>query len=90
MHWSAYEVFSVLSGVTVLILALVARGMNGRSRALAVFSGLFCIVLGFYVAAQTNGTYYFPRRIFFIPFVAVGCTIYEVVKRKRGTGARRY
>lgn len=89
MHWSAFEIFSVLSGITMLVLAVVAREMNGKSRVWAVLSGLFFIVLGFYVAAQTSGTYYFPRGIFFIPFIAVGYMIYEVVKRKRGTGVRR-
>lgn len=82
MHWSTYEVFSILSGIAMLILAVVDREADGRNRAWAAVGGLFFIFLGL------SGAHYFPRVIFFIPFATVGYMIYQVVKRKRGTGVR--
>jgi hypothetical protein len=83
MHWTGYEIFSVLSGL-VLLAATFAPGLGAKDRGWAVLGGLFFIGYGVYVANQTSGTYEFPVVIFIIPFVAAGYLIYSVARR--GTG----
>lgn len=78
MSWSAYEVFSVLSGVVLLVAGLIGIGTDDfKDRVWAVLGGLCIIGYGIFVAAQDSGTYYFPAVIFVIPFVAAGWLIYR-------------
>ena len=76
MHWSAYEVFSVISGVTLLIMVLLP-GVSAKNRLTGLASGIFFIGYGIYVANQTSGTYYFPAAIFVLPF---GLAIYYAIE----------
>jgi hypothetical protein len=82
MHWSAYEIFSVISGA-VLLIASVFPGVTLKDRLAMVVLGVFFIGFGWYVASQTSGTYTFPAMIFVIPFVGAGYAIYAVVKNRR-------
>jgi hypothetical protein len=75
-HWSAYEIFAVLSGI-ILIGAAFAPGMSFKNRAWAVLGGIAFICYGWYVAHQTTGTFSFPVIIFLIP---PGAVIYLLVK----------
>ena len=70
MHWSAYEVFSVLSGIVLVGMAFVPS-LKGSDRAWALLGGIAFAVYGFYVAGQDSGTWTFPAIIFVIPFAAV-------------------
>ncbi|MGI5174967.1 hypothetical protein ACQEVZ_01345 [Dactylosporangium sp. CA-152071] len=70
MHWSAYEVFSVLSGIVLIGLALVPS-MKAKDRAWSALGGIAFAGYGFYVAGQDSGTWTFPVVIFVIPFAAV-------------------
>jgi hypothetical protein len=82
MHWSAYEVFSVLSGVAMVLLAILPN-MSGIGRSWAFAGGVLFIGYGIYVAKQTSGTFVFPVWIFVIPFVAVIYLIAGLVNRAR-------
>ena len=75
-HWSAYEIFAVLSGI-ILIGAAFVPGMSVKDRAWAVLGGIFFVCYGWYVAHQTTGTFSFPVVIFLIP---PGAVIYLLVK----------
>lgn len=86
MHWDGYTVFSVISGVALVLLAL-APSARPSSRVGSFFGGVACLAYGVFVAKQTSGTYYFPVQIFIIPFVAVSAMIAEVVSHStNGTG----
>jgi hypothetical protein len=81
MSWSSYEVFSVLSGVAMLAFALVPD-LSAKDRLYAVAGGVLFVGFGFYVAAQSSGTYYFPMQIFFIPFLVIGMLCYKIYKAR--------
>jgi uncharacterized membrane protein (DUF2068 family) len=70
MHWSAYEVFSVISGVILIAGSLLPR-IRVRDRFWAVACGAGLIAYAIYTGHQISGTYTFPVVIFIIPFVAV-------------------
>jgi hypothetical protein len=79
MHWGTYEVFSVLSGITLLAAAFVPD-LGSRDRLWAAVFGILAIGYGFYVANQQYGTWTFPVQIFIVPFVGViyfGMAIYQ-------------
>lgn len=82
MQWSAYEVFSVISGVVLIIMAMVP-GLAARDRLWAVVIGAASIAYGIYVANQTSGTFYFSWLIFVIPPGAVLYVIATAVSRHR-------
>lgn len=75
-HWSAYEIFAVLSGIILLGAAFVPNA-KVKDRAWAVLGGIGFIWYGWYVAHQTTGTFSFPVIIFLIP---PGAVIYLLVK----------
>lgn len=83
MHWSGYEVFSVLSGLVLLAAAFAPR-LAPKDRGWAVFGGLFFVGYGVYVANQTSGTFGFPVIIFIIPFLAAGYLLFSVARRGAG------
>ena len=74
-QFTAYEVFSILSGICLVVVA-VLPGMEGRERFWSLLAGAFFIGYGLYVAQQTSGTWYFPVWIFIIP---VGAVIYGII-----------
>jgi uncharacterized membrane protein len=82
MNWSAYEVFSLLSGVTMVGVAFAPK-IKASERFWAVVSGAFLIIYAIYVANQTSGTFYFPWIIFVIPFGAAGYLVVQAVSRNR-------
>ncbi|WP_433473697.1 hypothetical protein ACQPZP_33525 [Spirillospora sp. CA-142024] len=71
MTWSKYEIFSVLSGF-VLIGAAFMPGMSVKDRMRMGAAGVLFAGYGFFVAAQTSGTWEFPWMIFVIPFIGLG------------------
>ncbi|MCT9004438.1 hypothetical protein ACWGKW_13755 [Streptomyces sp. NPDC054766] len=75
-HWSAYEIFAVLSGI-ILTGAAFVPGAGVKDRAWSVLGGIFLVWYGWYVAHQTTGTFRFPVVIFLIP---PGAVIYLLVK----------
>ncbi|GLZ29144.1 hypothetical protein Lesp02_13340 [Lentzea sp. NBRC 105346] len=81
MNWSSYEIFSILSGVS-LLAAVFFPDVKPKDRALCAAGGLFFLIYGFYVANQTTGTWTFPWVIFVIPFGAVAYLGYTIAKRK--------
>ncbi len=82
MHWGGYEVFSVLSGIVLVIVAVVG-GLSGTNRMWAFLGGLGFIGYGSYVAGQDTGYFVFPVWIFIIPFAAVIYLIVSMVGRNR-------
>jgi hypothetical protein len=78
MDWGAYEVFSVLSGITMLIMGLVP-GLSVKERLGVLAGGAFFLVYGICVASQDSGIWLFPIWIFVIPFVGVGLGIGRLV-----------
>ena len=85
MHWDGYTVFSVISGVALIILGLAPGGLSAKDRIYAIIGGAFFCGYGIYVAKQTSGTFFFPVWIFIIPVVAIG---YLVVAALGGTKPR--
>jgi hypothetical protein len=81
MDWSGYEVFSVLSGISLIAVAF-APDLKAKDRVWCVLGGVMFVGYGFYVANQTSGTWTFPWVIFAIPFGAVGYVLYTLGKRK--------
>lgn len=71
MTWSKYEIFSVLSGF-VLLGAAFLPGVSAKERMQIGAGGGLFVAYGFFVAAQTSGTWEFPWFIFIIPFVGLG------------------
>jgi hypothetical protein len=71
MHWDAYTVFSVISGVALIGMGIAAR-LSVKYRVYALIGGAFFIGYGFYVAKQTTGTYFFSVWVFIIPVIAIG------------------
>ncbi|MEV6647101.1 hypothetical protein [Amycolatopsis sp. NPDC051371] len=88
MNWSAYEVFSLLSGIVMAGVAFAPR-IKASERFWAVVSGAFLIGYAIYVANQTSGTFYFPWIIFVIPFAAAGYLVVQAVSRNRESGEQR-
>lgn len=74
-QFTAYEVFSIISGICLVVVALLP-GMEASERFWSLLGGAFFIGYGIYVAQQTSGTWYFPVWIFIIP---IGAVIYGIV-----------
>jgi uncharacterized membrane protein len=85
---SAYEVFSLLSGVVMVGVAFAPK-IKASERFWAVVSGVLLIGYAIYVANQTSGTFSFPWIIFVIPFAAAGYLVVQAVTRSRETDDRR-
>lgn len=81
VHWSAYEIFSVISGIALIALAFDAAGKTS-TRMWCGIGGVGFIVYAIYVANQTTGTYYFPVWIFIIPGLAVLQLVRSLVSRR--------
>lgn len=80
----AYLVFSVISGISCLILACVpGYGSKGRLGCAAL--GVFFIGYAVWVSRQTAGVYYFSVWIFVIPFITLGGFLWKL----RNLGRRR-
>jgi hypothetical protein len=69
-HWDGYTVFSVISGVLLVLMALVP-GEKPGTRVGFFLGGIAMGAYGIYVANQTSGTYYFPVYVFLVPIIAV-------------------
>lgn len=83
MHWDAYTVFSVLSGVILLIMAVFAGPGWGKERLGTIFGGVLFLGYGIFVATRHSGTWVFPVWIFVIPFGAAFYLIYHLIQRAR-------
>jgi predicted MFS family arabinose efflux permease len=84
MHWSSYEVFTVLSGACLLISTFVGSiaeaDLSTKDRLFGVFGGIAMIGYGFYVAAQTEGVFVFPVGVFIVPFAFTGWIVLQIVQ----------
>ncbi len=88
MHWSAYTIFSVLSGVAMLGAATFGRE-PARSRAGSALAGAAFIAYGVYVAEQTTGTWVFPVWVFVIPFAALARLVLAMRRQAAGRPRRQ-
>ena len=86
MHWDGYTIFSVVSGVALLLTALSPRQRTG-TRAWMLIGGVGLIGYGIFVASQISGTYYFPMWVFVLPFLLAGRFLFASVGRARGSNA---
>ncbi|WP_250280552.1 MULTISPECIES: hypothetical protein [unclassified Frankia] len=82
MHWGAYEVFSVLSGIVFIGMVFLPTA-RGRDRLSCAAGGIAFIGYGVYVAGQDSGTFVFPSIIFVLPFLAVGYVLFSLFDRGR-------
>lgn len=88
MPWSAYEVFTILSGVA-LAGAVAVPSMPNRNRALLAGGAAVAIGYGLWVHVQTSGTFRFPAEIFILPFLVTGWAIWGWCENlRRGEGSR--
>jgi hypothetical protein len=81
MNWDGYTIFSILSGLVMLLVALLGRDIGMKGRAMAFAGGVFFAGYGVYVASQTSGTFYFPIWIFVIPFLGVASLVFPSLNR---------
>jgi hypothetical protein len=77
MYWDGYTVFSVISGLLLIVLALTP-GSSWRERLLFLGSGGGMVWYGWYVAGQTSGTYYFSIWIFIVPVAVIAWGVLSV------------
>jgi hypothetical protein len=82
MHWDGYTVFSIVSGVALMLAALSPR-QKGSTRAWMLIGGIVILGYGIYVANQTSGTYYFPVWVFILPFLLAGRFLFASFGRSR-------
>jgi peptidoglycan/LPS O-acetylase OafA/YrhL len=80
MHWSAYEIFSVLSGLVLLIFAFVP-GEKPSHRVWSAIGGLGFIGYGIFVATQNSGTFFFPVWIFLVPVAGIVYLVLSLATR---------
>ena len=78
-HWDGYTVFSVISGVLLVIMAFVP-GIKPGARLTYVLVGIGMFAYGIWVAQQTSGIYFFPVYIFFVPVIAIATIIKSMGK----------
>jgi hypothetical protein len=83
-HWDGYTVFSVISGV-ILVLMNFTPGLKPGIRITCLVVGIAMAAYGIYVANQTSGTFFFPVYIFVVPVIAVAA----VFKAFAGNSNRR-
>ncbi len=81
MHWTAYEVFSIISGVILIIGALLPR-IRVKDRIWAVVGGGGLIAYAIYTGHQISGVYTFPVIIFVIPFVAAAWLLAQAFRKR--------
>jgi len=84
MHWSAYEVFSVISGIILILGSLLPR-IRFKDRFWAVVGGVALIAYAIYTGHQISGTYTFPVAIFVIPFAAVIWLLVRAFGKRSGS-----
>ena len=86
--WGGYTVFSVLSGI-ILILGAILGENSVKDRFWLFFGGVALCCYGFYVANQTSGTYYFSIWIFIVPFLGVLYAVASIAEKfsHKGGGA---
>lgn len=84
MHWTAYEVFSVISGIILVVGSLLPR-IRVRDRVGAVVGGGALIGYAIYTGHQISGTYSFPVAIFVIPFAAVIWLLTQAFGKRSGS-----
>jgi hypothetical protein len=70
MHWDIYTGAAVISGATLILLA-VFGGDSAAKRMLGLAAGFAFMGYGVYVASQASGTYYFPVVMFLIPLAGI-------------------
>jgi hypothetical protein len=75
MHWDGYTVCSVISGIIVVLTAIVGQGLSVQDRLYGLMGGGFFAAYGVFVASQHSGTFLFPIWIFVLP---IGAIIYLV------------
>jgi hypothetical protein len=71
MQWDGYTIFSVLSGIALLLCSVFGREIGAKDRAWLVAGGIVYAAMGIFAASQTSGTFVFPIWIFVIPFGAL-------------------
>jgi hypothetical protein len=83
MHWGAYEIFSVISGLVLVVSAFVAPDTKVKERMWLFIGGAGFVAYGIFVAKQSEGTFTFPIYIFIIPFVFPIMFIVKAVLARR-------
>jgi uncharacterized membrane protein len=89
VNWSAYEVFAVISGLAMVVVAIVPL-LEMKERLVCAACGVLFAGYGIYVASQEYGTFTFPVFMYILPIGAVlraGLVWHE--RRISGTGASR-
>ena len=69
-HWDVYSIFSIIAGISMIVMALIP-GVGAGSRAVYVLFGVGFIGYAIYVSGQQSGVFVFPVYIFIVPFVAL-------------------
>jgi hypothetical protein len=89
MHWGAYEIFSVLSGVSILGLATFNGKEKPMQRVWIACAGIFFVAYGIFVANQAAGYYVFPVEIFIIPGGLLLLGLFALFARSSSTSGWR-
>jgi uncharacterized membrane protein len=87
MHWSAYETFSVISGLVLAGMGLVPE-TSAKDRFWTLVGGAGLVAYALYVANQDSGTYYFPGVIFVLPFAMALWVGLKAMERRQQVARR--
>lgn len=87
MHWDAYTIFSVLSGVVLMLTAFAPLGLSDKNRLWTFIAGLVFAGYGIYVAHQTSGFFVFPVEVFVIPVLGAGAFIFSAIAKAQSSQA---
>ena len=73
MHWDGYTTFSVLSGISLIVCALLLprHAAGAKDRVYALLGGAFFLGYGIYAGHAKSGVFLFPVWIFVLPFGAL-------------------
>ena len=83
------ELFSILSGIALAVLAfLPGNGLTPQRKAGVVALGALFAGYGLYVMAQDSGTWRFPAIVFALPFLVGAEVIRELREHRRRAGSQ--
>lgn len=77
MHWTVYEILTMLTGIVMLCGAFVPSLSRGDRRWAAV-AGVLFIIIAIDTANRDSGIIFYSPIIFIVPFFGIGYAIYKI------------
>lgn len=70
MGWDSITIFSVISGLTLIGMALYPD-LEPKEKIMSAVGGILFVGYGFYGASMTSGTFFYSPIVFLIPAFAI-------------------